>query len=344
MNLILFLDGLGYNKETVEKAKLFLQVCVSVLGDASYLWIAFQSNVLCDLTYTSHEFRQAFIDMTEEMSKEYGFYLPTLSVNMRNSGEIVELSKAVKTEDSKMFNVTKDVIEILSSKSTSVVSRKPRLIPIETQNLKTELKNVIKTAMDGKRANVFLFNDRSRVRFHPDEIKSALLELGVQEEDILCHTLDSTTSKDEMKAFLLNPKGVLICQDECFIGMESFSVVYFVADFDSDSNLRCHLMRASSELDIVYAFNKTMHKHIDFGTAAILPQFIKCDDVMEVGKSKQVLVWKCSEPCKNDVPFCKSCAILCHSGHQINHHWIQMKKGDEMKCKCDKHSSRCMFK
>ena len=278
------------------------------------------------------------------MSREYGFYLPTLSVNMRNSGEIVELSKAVKTEDSKIYNVTKDVIEILSSKTSSVLSRKPRLIPIETQNLKKHLKNVIKMTMDGKRANVFLYNDRNGVRFDPDEIKSCLLELGVKEEDILCHSLDSTTSKDEMKAFLLNSNGVLICQDECFIGMESFSVVYFVADFDSDSNLRCHLMRASSELDIVYAFNKTMHKHIDFGTAIVLPQFIECDDVLEVGKSKQVLVWRCLEPCNVDVSFCKSCAILCHSGHQMKYCWVQSKRGEEMKCNCDKNSSRCLFK
>ena len=169
------LEGLGYNKQSVEKARLFLQVCVSVLGEASCLWIAFQSNVLYDLTYTYNEFSQSFKDMLEDMEREYGFYLPTLrSVNMRNSNEIVELSKAVKPEDD-FYKIRNDVVEILSAQKSSVTSRKPRLIPIEKQNLKPQLKNVIKAAMDGKEINVFLYNDKNRTHFDPAEIRTSLL-------------------------------------------------------------------------------------------------------------------------------------------------------------------------
>ena len=54
---------MGYTKQSVEKAKLFVQVCLGVLGSSPYLWIAFQSNVLYDLTYTTDEFSQCFKEM-----------------------------------------------------------------------------------------------------------------------------------------------------------------------------------------------------------------------------------------------------------------------------------------
>ena len=101
-----------------------------MLGETSCLWIAFQSNVLYDLTYTNNEFSKSFKDMLQDMERDYGFYLPTLSVNMRNSNEIVELSKAVKPEND-FYKIRNDVVETLSAQKSSVTSRKPRLIPIE---------------------------------------------------------------------------------------------------------------------------------------------------------------------------------------------------------------------
>ena len=274
--------------------------------------------------------------MTEELSKEHGFYLPTLSVNMRNSHEIAELSKAVKPESS-FHKIKQDIIDILSTQKSSVLSTKPRVIPIEHRNLGNHLKQAIKMAIDGKKTNVFLYNDRNRLKFNPDDIKKQLLECGIKEEDILCHSVDSNNTKEDIKAFLLNPDGILICQDECFIGMESYSVVYFVADTDSGSNLRCHLMRASSELDVVYAFGKDDFRHIDFASAIVLPQFMECDEVMEQ------LVWKC-ETC-NNLDICKSCAILCHRGHHFKYRWVKQDlKLESVQCNCHASSSTCLFK
>ena len=137
--LLIFSDGYGYTKQSVEKAKMFVEVCVSLLGTDSHLWIAFQSNVLYDLAYTTKEFSQLFKEMTEEMSNQHGFYLPTLSVNMRNSREITELSNVVKPESS-FHKIRNDILDILSTQKTSVVSRKPRLIPIEKRNCKRNSK------------------------------------------------------------------------------------------------------------------------------------------------------------------------------------------------------------
>lgn len=304
---------------------------MKLLGGNPFLWIAFQSNVLCDRAWTSPDFSQCFKTMTEELSKNWGFFLPTLNLNMRNSHEVGEIASAVKPEgNTDGYEITKDIIDISSTQKSTVTSTKPKLIPIEQSDLKNEFENVIKTAIDGQQQmNVILYTNQND--FNPDKIKSSLLKCGVKKEDIFCHSFDSNNTKQEMKTFLLNPNGVLICQDELFIGMEAHAITYCCRDRDYDKNIRCHLMRATSDLNIIYSFNKDYNEHIDFGTANILPQFIKCNNIM---KSFAV---KCLT-CKNDIMICKSCSIGCHRGHEV-----KFMNVINAKCECALNTSNCIF-
>ena len=108
-----------------------------------------------------------------------------------------------------------------------------------------------------------------------------LVKSGINDDDILCHSLDSNNTKDDIKKFFFNPNGVLICQDECFIGMESHDIIYCVGDGNDYNNIRCHLMRATSDINIVYAYDKDENSHIVFSTSAIFPQFMQCDIFMK---------------------------------------------------------------
>ena len=159
---------------------------------------------------------------------------------------------------------------------------------------------MIKTAIDGQQQmNVILYTEK--YHFNPDEIKSSLLKCGLKKEDIFCHSFDSNNTKQEMKTFLLNPNGVLICQDELFIGMEAHAITYCLSDQDYQKNIRCHLMRATSDLTILYSFDKDSYYHIDFGSATVSPQFIKCDKLIKS------YAWKCLS-CKNTI-MCKPCNL-----------------------------------
>ena len=141
-----------------------------------------------------------------------------------------------------------------------------------------------------------------------------------------------------MRRFLENPDGVLICEDECFVGMEARAVVYCVDEFyGNDKNIRCHLMRATDELTIIYVFDKDSFGYLDFG-AAILPIFPQCKNVMEN------IAWQC-ETCSDNIIICKSCYIGCHNGHTVKDIDIQYDlRKKNVKCECGLKSSNCIFK
>ena len=118
---------------------------------------------------------------------------------------------------------------------------------------------------------VILFS--SREEFDLEKIKDALLTCGVEEEDIFVHTFESKHTKEDIKTFLKNQYGFLICQDELFTGMEAKSVVYCVSDDDYVNCVRVNVMRACEKLNIVYCYNKDDSTFIDFRSAKMDPTF-----------------------------------------------------------------------
>ena len=107
-----------------------------------------------------------------------------------------------------------------------------------------------------------------------DEVKDAIMKNGIRDEqDILIHTFESKCPKEDIKEFLSNNDGILICEAELFTGMEAESVLIFMAA-GLGTNLRVNMMRASSKLTIVHLYISQYPDYIDFEGANVVTKFM----------------------------------------------------------------------
>ena len=100
--------------------------CKSLLESESNLfWVAFQSNVLADVSNVEDDFKKSFEELKEELSKK-GWILPSLSVNMRNQSNITKVTfdKGTSTLD------MNSSINVLPS-ATSTVGEVPLLFKMK---------------------------------------------------------------------------------------------------------------------------------------------------------------------------------------------------------------------
>ena len=336
----MFLDGVKFSSRSVNKAEEFISSCTKLLGPEPFLWIAFQSNPLCDLGDPSIHFHQCFHKMIANLSKNFGFICPKLNMNMRNVKEISELAQVVEYKGATGFKISK-VIDTLSCQSSISTSTKPYIIPIESAKLNEQFDEVFDVAVDGDIPNVILYSAKYASSVYNLDIKritKALVRHGVKNKDIFHHSLCGTpeNTKEDIKNFLLNPKGVLICETTLFIGMEAKSVIYIANDRHFRNSLRCHLMRATSDLKVIYTFDKMSNGNIVFGLAPVSSQFISCE------KTIQKAVWIC-QTCESHQIICKYCYISCHRGHQAERKFVLFEfKKEYVECECSMKSSTCI--
>ena len=333
-----------YTKKSVEMAKKFIQNCVSKVTSASYLWIAFQSNVLFEKTFVSQDFNKCFEDMITEFASSSKFYSPKLFTNMRNTREISEFTKSV--QKSTNMTIKQDFLDVSESRETSVTSRKPRVWPIKIESLNTNLDATICAALEENEINVILYSNEEN--FNPLRIKESLIKYGIEEESILIHSLNSKNTKRDIKIFFKNPKAFLICLDEYFIGMEAYGIIFCHGDSDAMKSFRCHMLRATSELNIIYGVADNPC-HMDFGASSLLsPDFLEC--------SKTMTTWACKcRQCDDDMVICKPCLIACHNGHmkkfkdqfKTSEYFVHIQstfQKESMNCECNEKTNDCVLK
>ena len=185
--------GLLYDKSTIEMCKNFITQSIRVLGNNPHLWIAFQSNALNDRNLLSDDFKPLFNQMVEFLDIELDFYIPKLNLNMRNSREITEVAGTIKSEyvDMKITNV----IDSIKTLKSSITSYKPTLFPILRKTLSKNYSKLIEHVTEKGRMRLILFS--SQEEFDLKKIKTALLNCGVEEEDIFVHTFESKHTYDE---------------------------------------------------------------------------------------------------------------------------------------------------
>ena len=159
--------------------------------------------------------------------------------------------------------------------------------------------------------NVILID--SDLRFNVEEIKRALLKCDIKDDDIFVHTFKSNNTKEDIKQYLANKNGFLICQAELFTGMEADAVVYCVSD-GINKNVRVNVMRACSKLNIIYAYKKHYGDFTDFSSAKLDPSFMSgCDEVFSNYPLKCIKCEKKENKIdndkedKDDVIVCKLC-------------------------------------
>ena len=140
--------------------------CKQVLGKTAFLWIAFQSNCLNDRCYSSDHFESAFDEMIEFLKDELKFYSPNLKLNMRNSSEVGNLAKSLKSDFGR-GKIT-NLIESLPTPKSSICATKPTLFPVSRTDLK-DYDKLFEKATEKGAIKVVLIS--SVVYFDIDEIK-----------------------------------------------------------------------------------------------------------------------------------------------------------------------------
>ena len=286
--------------------------------------------------------------MIQFFKEKIDFTIPKLFMNMRNSREITEVGKTIRSMLSD-YKIT-DVINSKNVWKSSITSYIPTFIPINVVDLKNNYSKLFKHSTEKGTLRVILLSDESG--FDLAKIKEAVLGCGVKEDDILIHTFNSNHSKEDIKAFLRNQKGFLICQEELFTGMEAKSVVYCLNDNNFYNNVRVNVMRACEKLNIIYCYRKDDVFEIDFPSAVLDPTFIKdCEQIMEyrafqcqtcediakkLGKDKYT---------EKERWICTSCSLGCHHGHKINwKHVHDDLKRYNINCNCKSEHPICLFK
>ena len=155
-----FAVGPNYDAFSVEKAKRFLKSCRSYLkSDTSLLWVAFQSNVLADISRAKEDFKQKFDNAKKELT-EQRFTFPSLQYNMRNTKQINNV-KLGKYGNSKM----QETIQKLECGNSSVVGEVPILFQNKygknwDKNKKAALKYSIDIIKKRNNKNIVLLHDK----------------------------------------------------------------------------------------------------------------------------------------------------------------------------------------
>ena len=222
-------------------AKNFISDCKKVLSKKQFLYMAFQTNALSDSCYSSDNFKESFENMIKVLEEELDFFIPKMFMNMRNSREIVEVAKTIETTE--FHYKIANIIDYSKIWKSSITSYLPTLIPILKEDFDHNYTKLFGHATENGRLNVILFSGQDHLDLK--KIKKAVLKCDVEKENVLIHTFDSNHSKEDIKMFLSNQKGFLICQEELFTGMEAKSVVYCLADCEF-RNIRVNIMRACS--------------------------------------------------------------------------------------------------
>ena len=136
--------------------------------------------------------------MLLSLKKDFKFYSPDLNFNMRNSSEVGELAKTMKSHfaSRKMTNI----IQSLPTAKFSITSPKPTLIPVLRDTLDENYTKIVKLATENGKVNVILFSNH--YTFNLYFIKKAVLDCNVKEDDIFVHSFNSKHTKEDIKAFL----------------------------------------------------------------------------------------------------------------------------------------------
>ena len=205
---------------------------------------------------------------------------------------------------------------------------------------------MFKHVTENGKMNVILISNEEH--FDCKQIKKSLQECGVEEDDILVHTLQINNSKKTVKSFIRKNRGVLICQSDLYTGMEGKWVCYCVSDKDWERNVRVNIMRACEKLNILYCYKEEDESYNNFMSARMDPEFLKkCNNEIEKYGWKCLTCEKIAKKNKDtkmmgkDMIVCKTCIVGCHIGHKCKRK--EIKKGNVI-CTCKENYPCCLFK
>ena len=287
---LIFSDYFKYDALSIKKASTFIHNLHEKIDPSSRVYLAFQADPICDSTFAHRSLEKEFLTMKNNL-RQNGIHIANLTANLRNTKDIGELSRNVKTFTALDANNTMTKhIQPLPVKSTDVKSSKPPLlIPMSRENRKHHLKQALEIALKrskGSTKNVVItYDDRL---LSSEDIKNILIECGEEEDNILLHPVKSKNeSLQPLISYLTNPNGIYVVGHKKFVGMESNSVIHIINQREDkhDSNdtmgIRCNISRAVAQLSIIMEINDDSflreHKsRILFPSTEVDPTLVEC--------------------------------------------------------------------
>ena len=152
----------------------------------NYIWISLQANVLNDVTSTEFGFVKEVQKMLKTLEDNYTFFIPQLSLNMRNSSNISECAKRIKQDYPKnLYHINEGVVNKLSTLTTSVTSSVPLLIPISSSDFNIMFNEALTEVIDSFDNNCVILHSNL---FTSAQIEKALTKNNtISNSSIFCH-------------------------------------------------------------------------------------------------------------------------------------------------------------
>ena len=207
--------------------------------DSNLLWVAFQSNVLSDISRASNDFKQNLDDAKKELSKQH-FVLPGLQYNMRNTKQM----NNVKVIEHGVYGM-QETIQKLECGNSSVVGEIPIVLKLKdkkdwNKKKKEILKHSIELIKKRNNKNIVLLHTKY---FKSKDIQSVLEEI-MENQTILTYPSDKgkERGKQNIKDFCETPNHILVTRIRYFNGCEAANVI-FVNNYYDNEGVRNQMMR-----------------------------------------------------------------------------------------------------
>ena len=212
--------------------------------DSNLFWVAFQSNVLADLNRAKDNFKNAFQQTKEDLSRK-GWILPTLDANMRNQVNISNISVGEGSGNHAM----QSSINKLPSGS-SIVGEVPLLVQIEQSNWGQKKEGLLKKCMERMEQSKAESNNKNVVILldsPPRDIEKALKNV-IKNKTIVRYPSSCGSKKqsiDNVISFSEQNNHILVTESKYFDGCEASNLI-FVSWFPD--GVRNNVMRAVQNL------------------------------------------------------------------------------------------------
>jgi hypothetical protein len=224
LKAIFILGDDQYDATSVKRASEFIVTCKLLLeSDSNLFWVAFQSNVLADVSDVSGDFQKAFNEAKEGLQTK-GWVLPKLESNMRNQVNIANIKVEKGTSNAYKMQSTIDKLESASS----VVGEVPSLFNITPmywkQNKDQILSHCIEMIEKKSDKNIVILHDEDSL--FKDLEKT--LQNTIKNQTILSYPSpcqNKTKSVQNVLDFSQQNKHILVTKNKYFNGCEACNVI-----------------------------------------------------------------------------------------------------------------------
>ena len=216
-------------------------------GDNNIFWVAFQSNVLADVSIASDDFKLKWDDAKKELEKQ-NFIFPCLQYNMRNTKQI----NNVKFKNASPFWNMQETIQYLECGNSSVVGQIPTMLKVTYDDWAKKRKEILKYSIQVIKKN----NERNIVLIHIRDFKSKDiandLETVLTSQTILTYPCGGEKEKEKqiIKDFSEKPNHILVTPYNYFNGCEAVNVIFVHNDSNLDG-LRNQMLRGCENFVLV---------------------------------------------------------------------------------------------